>query len=535
VAGKASTDIRSSVGVDKSVILILRSIFEVVIVVTKREMAEDSVNGNDVDLALPLSPIVNSGQYEHLCDFVIKVDEKAFKCHKLALAKSSEFFNNMFMHECQENRKNEMTIEDFDEDTVANFIAFLYQGKLYDEENDQEESLVISKMVKYSASLMVMADKYQVSELKAKCATNLLNSLTCDSAAEIWEAAELIQNQDLIGAVHEFVIKNWTNEKCAEIKDLIRRHPDLSFGLVNSFKIMSKDMTKKLQDQKKEIDGKDKKIASMNSKMTRIKEHLINLYRTNDRYRAREAQRQNAAAGAPNAAPAAAPAAAQQWRAAQWRAAAAAPAPAAAQQRAAAQRRAAAAAPAPVQVHVRRVVREVIEEAPEAPAVANANPPAEAAVPNAPGWLGELWGAIPRLQRIIGVGQQQDEQEGRGEPRRQEDRQEDRGRGGNRPVPRRQERAQPGNGAGQRVRPQVGQEGPAPRNHEIVHVDGGNGNPVVELPRLGERELQGRPIRLQVRRDLAERRQHREGGEEEARRNGRERRERSRSPQPPNP
>jgi len=413
--------------------------------------------------------IVNREQYEHLSNFVIKVGEKAFKCHKLQLAKSSEFFNNMFMHECQENRNNEMTIEDFDEDTVANFIAFLYEGKLYDKEIHGNGVLVILggwiEMDRYSPSLMVMADKYQVSELKAKCTFNLLHNLTCDNIVEVWKAAELIQNQNLVSAAHEFVAKNWSNEKCVDaIKDLIRLHPDFSFGLMNLFQAKFEEVGKELIEHKKEIDRKDRTIARQNVEIATKNEQITGMQITIDDFNAAQVD---------------------ELREGEW-----------------------------IEfegLDLDDPNFEILDFRRERARPERRNHDAqEGAAPQADQ---EGPGNRPRRQRAQrGNGVEQ----GGGPQMGQEGQ-------GNRPRRQGRNRPERGNGAQQGAAPQAGQEGegdrPAPRRREI------------------ERELQRRVADIRIRRDLVERRQHREGREQEARRGDRERRERSRSlsPQPPAP
>jgi len=180
-------------------------------------------------------------KYEHLADFQIKVGDgdggHVFKCHRLQLARASEVFDNMFKYDgCKENRENELVIKDFEEGTVESFVAFVYQGKL-------------EKSEQYSPELLVMADKYHVPALTIKCTVKLLEGITCENVARMWEAAELTRNEDLTKAVHEFLAKNWSKEKCgAGVEATVREHPDIVHGLLD-FMRESKKAADKLEEE----------------------------------------------------------------------------------------------------------------------------------------------------------------------------------------------------------------------------------------------------------------------------------------------
>ena len=62
----------------------------------------------------------SSGQY--FIDTGPEEGLREIKCHKLILARNSDVFERMFEHDCVENQRNELTIVDFDGDTVADFV-----------------------------------------------------------------------------------------------------------------------------------------------------------------------------------------------------------------------------------------------------------------------------------------------------------------------------------------------------------------------------------------------------------------------------
>ncbi|XP_044019426.1 speckle-type POZ protein-like A [Aphidius gifuensis] len=91
---------------------------------------------------------------EQLSDVTIQVGQKSFPAIKGILAVRSPVFFAMFSHEqLKENQKNEVVIEDIDEDVFEEFLYFIYTGK----------SLNIEKM---PMELLAVAEKYQVDYLK---------------------------------------------------------------------------------------------------------------------------------------------------------------------------------------------------------------------------------------------------------------------------------------------------------------------------------------------------------------------------------
>jgi len=94
-------------------------------------------------------------KYAHLSDVTIKVGERKFKCHRFQLTRHSDVFDQMFRRELKE-----IEINDFHEETVENFIMFLYSGTL-------------EKADGFNKSLMELAQLYDVTGLVDRCAEEL--------------------------------------------------------------------------------------------------------------------------------------------------------------------------------------------------------------------------------------------------------------------------------------------------------------------------------------------------------------------------
>ena len=66
--------------------------------------------------------------------------------HKNILAIRSNVFEAMFEHDCQENQKNRIEIEDLDGKTCGELLRYIYTGK-------------VPKMEEYALELFAAADK----------------------------------------------------------------------------------------------------------------------------------------------------------------------------------------------------------------------------------------------------------------------------------------------------------------------------------------------------------------------------------------
>jgi len=168
----------------------------------------------------PAAQPISREELEHLSDVEVKTGSMTLKCHKAFLAKHSKVFNAMFQHSCVEKESGIIKIDDFEEDTVADFIAFIYEGRLEDD-------------ARYTVQLLGIANKYNVEVLQKACAKYLASDIKKENIADLWVAAELCQMPELLRAVQEFLKNNWGSRgEMPGIDDVIRNHPEFMCGLV---------------------------------------------------------------------------------------------------------------------------------------------------------------------------------------------------------------------------------------------------------------------------------------------------------------
>lgn len=139
-------------------------------------------------------PIVRE-ENDHLADVEVLSPSKRFKCHKFHLSRRSKVFEAMFKHPLEESRTNEVSIADFEDETVADMIRFIYEGNLDDEKFDER--------------LLAIAEKYEIDNLKQCCEVALAERLDYSVIAQMWVNADQCQAKLLKEAVIKYLCDNW--------------------------------------------------------------------------------------------------------------------------------------------------------------------------------------------------------------------------------------------------------------------------------------------------------------------------------------
>ena len=69
-----------------------------------------------------------------MSDFaLVSKDRKVLRCHKARLIENSEYFDAMLSHKMQETSNNQMVVPEYNGETVASFLEWIYAQK-YGEE-----------------------------------------------------------------------------------------------------------------------------------------------------------------------------------------------------------------------------------------------------------------------------------------------------------------------------------------------------------------------------------------------------------------
>ncbi|KAF8777722.1 TD and POZ domain-containing protein 1-like [Argiope bruennichi] len=131
-----------------------------------------------------------------LSDVELKTKTESFPAHKVVLCARSSVFKAMLTNDMKETNTNIIQVDDLENDTVHQFLLFLY--------SDSIESLQWNSAVK----LYYAADKYQVEKLKMICSSFLVNNLSISKASELLLLADTHSDSDLKAVAEDFILEN---------------------------------------------------------------------------------------------------------------------------------------------------------------------------------------------------------------------------------------------------------------------------------------------------------------------------------------
>jgi speckle-type POZ protein len=107
-------------------------------------------------------------------DVIFKVGGSEFPAHKIVLAARSEVFKAMFQHATKEKSTNHVEIEDIEPEIFKELLRFIYTG-----------CLTAETMEKMAVKMLVVADKYLLTELKAACRRHLIRFMSIENCLEL--------------------------------------------------------------------------------------------------------------------------------------------------------------------------------------------------------------------------------------------------------------------------------------------------------------------------------------------------------------
>ncbi|CRK97143.1 CLUMA_CG010540, isoform A [Clunio marinus] len=171
---------------------------------------------------------------EKFSDFIIKVDSREFKVHKLVLACQSSVFSAMFENEMQENQLNEMKIEDFNVPAVYDFLRYLYKGEITNILNGMD--------------LFALSMKYDVSTLKELSQKMILENINKSNAVEILHLGHLYCSEVLKRRAFQIIQTIFPNKTLTEN---LMNYPEI----FQKFLQTKKECDEKLQEAERIFNG----------------------------------------------------------------------------------------------------------------------------------------------------------------------------------------------------------------------------------------------------------------------------------------
>ena len=161
-------------------------------------------------------------EYEKFSDFEIVCVERAdkgqqrerrFRCHKVILSSSSQYYRNMFSSSFSEN-EGSTKVTDVSGDTMAKMLQFIYTGTL--------------EKTGIDIALLYVADKYQLEYLKDLCELELGKSITPETAPQLAVAASVCGSGTFKRRIYSFILNRWEEINSDELELITKNTPIFS-------------------------------------------------------------------------------------------------------------------------------------------------------------------------------------------------------------------------------------------------------------------------------------------------------------------
>jgi speckle-type POZ protein len=137
----------------------------------------------------------------------------------LKIPARSPVFNAMFEHCLSESSSNVIKIDDMDKTTLKSLLKFIYCEK-------------VDKMDHLTPSLMMAAEKYDMKELKIRCACHLRATLSPQNAVSCLVAADFIDEKILKKDSIHFIGKFFNETiETPEWDEMVTNKPSLLFQM----------------------------------------------------------------------------------------------------------------------------------------------------------------------------------------------------------------------------------------------------------------------------------------------------------------
>ncbi|XP_049961985.1 protein roadkill-like [Schistocerca serialis cubense] len=160
-----------------------------------------------------LAALLESGQ---LSDVKLRAVDAEFQTHRTVLSARSPVFSAMLRHDTQEARDGIVHIKDVEADVLREVLRFIYT----------DSTPLLEKM---ADRLLVVADKYDLPQLKELCEVELAKNLTVDNAAAtaviaLSHSCDILK-QSVVSFVKRHRVPIMDSKGWAEA---LRNHPEIS-------------------------------------------------------------------------------------------------------------------------------------------------------------------------------------------------------------------------------------------------------------------------------------------------------------------
>lgn len=142
-------------------------------------------------LALDIGELLSSGEFS---DVTLEVQGQEIKVHQLILAARSPVFSAMLSVDMKEKRERRITIPNVSHEAAKEFLDFIYSANM--------------KATKNAKELLILAEMYQIKDLKQACENLLITQLNKENALDNLYVANLYNcKQELKNKSFEIIAK----------------------------------------------------------------------------------------------------------------------------------------------------------------------------------------------------------------------------------------------------------------------------------------------------------------------------------------
>ena len=153
-------------------------------------------------------------------DIIFKIGDENIRAHKLIVCSRVPAFKAMFASGMQEAETNCATIEDTEPNAFHHLLKFIYTGKL-----------PLGQSIDEVAAVLILAEKYDLGELKKACVDILSWGLDKDCIVDVWLLAQTYNCPELDKACrHSFLELKSTMDDQAWNK--LKENPDLMVDII---------------------------------------------------------------------------------------------------------------------------------------------------------------------------------------------------------------------------------------------------------------------------------------------------------------
>lgn len=156
-----------------------------------------------------------------MADCTLKVEDRDISAHKCMLANNSDVFSAMFENPMKEKEDGIIVIEDSKYESVRAMVEFMYCGDLAPSLKEHEEDV------------LVLANKYAVTDLKEYCATELVKSISLNNVVHLANFAKMHRSDSLFEGCCRFFVLHRSEIICQpEWTSLKELNKEAAFALL---------------------------------------------------------------------------------------------------------------------------------------------------------------------------------------------------------------------------------------------------------------------------------------------------------------